>query len=230
MLNSDLFNLLNFISNKEQSGLAITIDDFNLSLQVNQTRFIDFLFSEYERTKKISATFQVLRTKLDPDLTIDSTGLTTDGAGHNTLPSDFLFVDSARYIDQVDSIDYSRVIDELDGDRYSVRMSSSIAYPTLEHPIMMQISNHIQFEPLRNTTVKFIYIRRPVTPYLDYAIDGTTYLMTLKAVGSGSTTVEMELRDEDKLHVLGMVLQEVGVNLKDESIQKYAQQYIQVTK
>jgi hypothetical protein len=165
MKNKDIWDLLQFICNKEQSGNTLTPDQFNSLFIAQQKRYVEFLLSEYERTKKIGIAFQKLRTLKTPDLHLDSNGFAD-------LPTDYLFTDVIEYLQTIGSDTYSRIVDECTGQEFKERKSDYNTLPTEKHPISQLIGDKIQVEPLRNSYLKFQYIRRPKDPYLDWYVDG----------------------------------------------------------
>jgi hypothetical protein len=178
MTNADIFNLIDFIIDKEKSGGTITPDQKNLSLKTQQTRYLDILRSEYEKTGKISSIFEVLRKYTSSDLAIDANG-------YATLPNDFLFTDGGSlYLETIGSTVYPRPIDIVTSGEWNKRLANSLRVPTTKHDIQRIVGTKIQFGALKSQYVKFQYIRKPVDPYLDYYVDSNNNLIYREVDGT----------------------------------------------
>jgi hypothetical protein len=157
-----LWNFIDFIINKEQSG-HISPDQRNLLFSVaSKKRFEDELL-QYQRTQTITdslRTFFVL-----------STAASIDSNGQYSLPANYRSKPSFDYIQTIGSTQYHRDIDLLTQQEYTTRRGSSIQPPSAKHPVFILTGTIVQFQPLRSTTALFSYIRNPLTPYYDYYID-----------------------------------------------------------
>lgn len=224
MDNKTLLQIAQFICNKEQTTNIIGIDQFNQLLPLHVIKFVKdkaqeyISLSEWERAEKINLTFQNLKKLYEPCL--------LDDDGFANLPNDFLMVDAITFTQSINGTTKVRKVDECSGSEFMYRQTSPLKRPTDEHPIIQIIGNKIQCLPLTNDYLNFQYIRKPATPYLDWTVDADNNIVYKAAGAQGSSTVEIELLDEDKLSVLAGILKDIGLNIGRNDIVSYANDYL----
>jgi len=165
-----MLQIAQFVCNKEQTTNIIGIDQYNRLLPFHQTQVIKkktqeyISLSEWERAEKINLTFQGLKKVPDSPITLVS--------GFANLPTDFLIDDGITYTQTVNSVDKERPVQVCSGSEFKYRQTTSLKAPSAENPIAQIIGNKIQVKPiLSNPVLNFQYIRKPITPYLDWYVD-----------------------------------------------------------
>jgi len=182
MTNWDLLTFIRYICNKEQHGGSITEDQYNQIAPIAQLIFYDNDIAQYERTGISTNVIERMKVVLSPDLSINSNGT-------SNLPSDFYHWGSCYYTQTIGSSDYVRVVVPVTDQEYDEMIGSSIVVPTSQYPICKRYSSKIQFSPLKNTYVKFNYLRYPATPFIDFYQDDQYNIIYKEAKGVGGALI-----------------------------------------
>jgi hypothetical protein len=179
----------------------------------------------------------------------DTDPLYIDSAGYATLPSDYYYHSSCSYIEAINKPDCTpelkpRIVEVVTDAQWDVIMSSPIRPPSKKYPIMNYQSGFIRFAPVDLKQVSFIYLRYPTTPCYDYYIDaygGYIYLQegqkyTLQTGEQGSSgqtsgTVtslsrELEWNEIGKIDIANLVLQHIGINLREGQLFQYSEKVL----
>jgi hypothetical protein len=232
MTNEDVLKLINFISNKDQSGRTLDLLTFNILLPAESTELAKEQRVLYEKTQEVTNAIKHLKV-INSSLTINAT------TGSANLPSDYNYGGQLCY---TDTSSYYRKIEILTDAEFNLRMSSVLRTATSKEPICKFVGNYLYFRPITLGSAYFSYLKAPVTPALDYYYDandqvvflavGATHTLTTGEEGSGgeapptivtSSTVEMDWRDEEKLIIRNKILQKISVNLKKAELAQYVQ-------
>ncbi len=234
------YKFLNFVSTKENSGLTFDPDKFNLNIPIVTQKVYDFIIDNYEIDRRVSAEIKpYIAVKEEPGIMIDAT------TGRGTLPTDYYTYSNGTIKYAVTGIaDMTvRPVEFLSNDLYEVRGTKMGATkPTLKYPIATIRGNEIQVNPKSANEVRLVYIKSCESPKYDYYIDAygeeqymppnTTHNLLTSEVGSaGQTTGIIRSLTVDFLMYPGMhlklaaeMLKLIGVNLRDQVLEQYAQQ------
>ena len=131
--------------------------------------------------------------------------------------------------------------------QWDVLMDSALSHPKASSPIVNFKNGYLRFYPITINNIVFSYLRTPNNVYYDYYItdfdsgQGYTYLLpnqvyTIQQGQEGSAgqqagtsvtsqSIEMEFSDVNKIQICSIMLSSVGINLRDDEIQKYAEMF-----
>lgn len=94
--------------------------------------------------------------------------------------------------------------------------------PTVKYPVAMIIGKGLKVWPDTITGINISYYRLPATPSFNTQVNETTG--ELEYV---STSVELEWDDNNKLDILHMMMQDVGVNIEKQDLEQLAQKLVE---
>lgn len=172
--------------------------------------------------------------------------LTIDSNGIAVLPSDYLYHSSILYKQATNNTDCSvsfkyRTVEVTTDQQFDEILSHPIRPPSLKYPICNYQSNIIRFAPSELKFVDFIYIRKPIDPVYDfyisangeyiYFLPNTTHTLlageeSSSGVTSGiivSQSVELEWDEISKLDICALILQHIGINLREGALMQYSE-------
>lgn len=237
-----IFELVNFIANKDQTSDTITADQFSdIILPAVNIMFFKkkyglpedyqvgqpFPRQAWELTQKMSDDLRKFKVK-QPAWAINNTGAAV-------IPSDYVHRSSITktYIPYPGAAPKIVVVEELTDSEAAARRSNSVVMPTLENPICVFQSSYIQFYPENLQSVEFTYLRLPKTPFFDYNIANDEYVFLPQGqfhngsnlpAGTPSRTVELEWPEETHIDYVNRILSYVGINLREEQLINFAAQ------
>lgn len=255
MNNGDIWDLVNIIIRKEKEGGTIKPEQLSNLLMWGNEEFKLMIYRKYEQDQEETDSIKIV--KEAETIAVDADGLFLLSG----LSKTYWHHSSAYYFYVPDPsaplVGTNYIIDEVTDKEYAERMTSDLLEPTIQHPIMLYLSTHILFEPLRNESVQYSYLRRPATPLYDYfrssddkilyleptwsiAVNGAEYdvhnapggggtaiytnvtHLTATAFPYNSLSVEMEWLDEDKIYIVYLILQKMGVNIELPAVLQYS--------
>lgn len=172
-----------------------------------------------------------------------------DANGYSPLPDDYFYHSACSFLDAVNNPDCSptikpRIVEVLTDAQWDAVTSSVIRPPSRKYPVMNYQSGFIRFSPIDLRQVNFIYLRTPSLPYYDYYIGvngehiyllpNTSHTLIPGEEGSSgqlsgivvSQSVELEFNDTGKLDIAALILQHIGVNLREGALLQYAEKVI----
>jgi len=204
-----LWALILFILNHEESGGVITPEQRNNLLSVAQQRYYSILYGEYERTQKISDSLSVFNHL--GSISIDLNGLAS-------LPTGYYHCGGISYL--------GNPVEIVTDSEYHYRLGSKLI-----NPIALFTNNQIQFQPVSLGNVLMSYLKYPIEPYYDWYMDSNYNEIFLPQgqVASGSipasNTVEYQWRYEDKLKIVGIILDMCGIYLNNDKVIQYSKMF-----
>lgn len=101
---------------------------------------------------------------------------------------------------------------------YNSLIAHSIKYPTRRYPIAKFMDDYVQYAPADLGTVKFSYLRYPLTPVWAF-----TNPSGFNPVYDPINSVNIELPPIVKNHVAYCVLTKLGINIREPQLQQYAE-------
>jgi len=226
--NGEIFNNLNTIIRKEKEGQTISPAQFSELLLMCSWEKANADFSYFEVSQIITDSLRSLMTEVD--ITI------TGGTGDISSISDYWHVINASHAQGTKSL---TPIDIVTSVEYSEYAHSDLTQPTLEFPVLNIDNDSLKVLPITITNVSLQYFKTPNAPFFDYyfdAEDNIQYLTegqayTLKAneeyrdgTTSGivnSISVELSFPEGERLQVLYMILQKLGVSLNEQDAMQY---------
>lgn len=229
MDNLFIYNLVRFILNEDESGNAITPDNFSDLMQVCSLELTRQAFKLYEEGQELTDAIE--RFKDDEDLTFTS--------GEAGLPADYyrksFMLAGGKWVDFVS--DYE----------FGYRPTKYLTAPSADHPIARLAGGNVEILPNTITAATLYYLRRPNEPFFDYYYDSDGRMVYFPAadsphtLGAGeigregqaatteitSSDVELDWNDNEKLIIVGMICSKAGANLKEGQVMEYAELYKQ---
>lgn len=214
MTNWDLYNLLNFVARKDNRGRSVTIDEFGRLLQQENLAYFNQMVNVYELNQNVSDSFEPFETS--------ATGTELFNTSYLDLPSDYGY-----YIDMYYEDDSVKVFDLVLDDEWSMRLGSSLTFPTLSYPMCKIVDDKIYVYPefgsgtsnIDHTNVVLYYIKKPDTPTVNYTVDDNGNY-------AYADSVELEWHDQDKLKILARILRSLGIRIANISLFNYAQEML----
>lgn len=210
MLIDDIFQLVKFISNKEQRG-NITPSQFNQLAKVSQLEFMSKRLGNihimdaqgvpqfgYESTWRIN---EDLRPFVYGPITIP-----ISSNGNFTYPYGYVWVDAIHKNNFFP-------IDRITSDQYPHRKHSTITAPSEDYPIAIFRNPYGFIDPYSINSFGMSYVKLPPEPIWAYTGD---------EVFNPSASVDLLVPRISYLEIVMMILQHVGINLGAVDISNYA--------
>lgn len=232
-----LYNFLNYIANKEQSGNGFTPEEFNRILGAVNLDYFKLKYGlpeQYRPGQPLPAQSYEITQKITDDLRSckvwmggpNEAQMAVDVYGRADIPSNYVHVSSVRYKYSVNDGCSATItpstVEILTDAQIGDRLSNSIKMPTLKDPVCIFYSDFIQFYPINIGYIDFTYLRMPTTPV--FGFDEVNY----EVVYNASTSTEFDYPDEDYVDLARMLLGYIGINLREPQLQTYAEQHKQM--
>ena len=207
--------LMHLIANKEVYSNWFSPEQFGLELKAKNIRLMRDRLGLPERYKP--GTFQagasasrVIESDLDPFLVIKETPLTAQVTNLNDLyfMNDF-YTDESISPEIISQQELSGRI------RHPIRIANA------KYPYAINISKGLKVYPDTISKITVNYYRKPLTP---------TFLTTVDVNGDlvyNPSSVELEWKDENKLDILHLILEDVGVNIERQEVSALAQKLVE---
>lgn len=226
---------VNYVSGRFPNGGAITPERLNTIFSLVSGEY----FADCLKRSDMDALMPFRKTRGEGTAPLT----TTDGTA--TLPDDY-YVGAAGYYGAD-----NRMIEFVGDGEWVRRVGHAIEYPTEKYPLAKIQGGEVHVRPKTVNHIKFSYLRKPETPYMDYCIDATNparvvYMPTGSEVVGGelkqggtvlesnvltkdgetgtyqSQTVEIEWPEQVHWKLVYLVLQKAGVNLSEQLVLQYA--------
>jgi hypothetical protein len=234
-----IFNLVNYILNKEQFTGKLKKEDFNtlaefvvyesirerygiseMAFKQGQVRDIS-----RETSRNMTDDLRVLKVwmggKTVPMLQVTSQGIAE-------FPSNYLHYSSFRYqhvytYSGTEKIKYSEV-EVLFDNELGDRLSNPNRTPTNRAPVVVLFSDYMQFYPKDLRYVDFTYLRKPIPPV--YAT--TTAVVNNEDVETYSNLLSTQLELPEDMHMdfVRLMCAQIGVHLRANEVSAYMQQQL----
>jgi hypothetical protein len=181
---AEIYDLLNYISNKSQTGNTLTPKEFNSVIHAAQLRHFKRkvgLPEEYQPGAPVPRQSFEITQKITDDLmpfkvymgAPNTMPLSIASNGTAIVPGDMYYPSALSY-------DYfpvgcntdpeKRMIDVLTDAQWDDIAGNSLKRPTSKYPVCNFQSGYIRFLPKDLQFVHFVYLRYPVKPVYDYYI------------------------------------------------------------
>lgn len=229
-----MYNFVNDLANKSQSGNAFSPTQYNLCLQ-----FVDYIImnvkyglpSQYtrgvpipiqgwelsqENTDALSQLKVYLGGKGKPQLKVDNNGFANK-------PADYMHLSSMAYLTyDADSNEVRNPISVVKDGDWDVRLSDELTKPSYEYPCCRIQNTYYEFRPKNLGYVDYVYLRQPIPAVLAYTIDANSNI-----VYDPTNSVQLEWPENLKGDIANIIYNWLGNNLKDGTIMGQSEQYKQ---
>lgn len=226
-----MYSLMELILNKDYSGNMLTPERFNQLIKVvNIDKFKQKygLPEQYQPGRPIPKEYVEITLKNADDLRRFKAAPLINAAcpaGLLPYPANYAHRDEIYYNESV-TIDGTatilpRPVEILRENQLSARRGSYTKMPSLRYPVAVLRSNGIQIYPITIIAVDFTYWRWPVTPEFSYfQYEGyITY--------DAPTSIEFEWPEDVHMDLVRMMLEYMGVNMREAEVVQYANTKIQ---
>lgn len=243
MLIQDIYQLCNYISNKEKSGNAFTINQFNSLIEVMNRDFFKKKVEEsgYFKEGRIAHAEDIQSSKLMRELVVNE-AIAVSGSASYTF----------AYILGLHDSDNDVLIEPISEEEYHDRVGDSVIAPSANAPVCMLRGDELVIKPDTIANIEISYYRYPNTPFLDYYIDvndviqflgaGATHTWVTGEIDSSgvthttgdadwnSLTVELEFNADMHNDFMNDLLSRVGLRLEKAGVVQMAEQWKQEQK
>jgi len=220
------FNLIKFIVNKDFSGNIITPELFKQLIKVVNIDLFRNKYGlpeEYQPGRPIPNEYVDVTLKNTDDLKAFKVLLLSTSVVNGVLPypTNYAHRDTVSYnftktINHVATI-LPRPVEILKEAEFSSREGNYTKRSTTSNPIGVVRSNGIHIRPITITAVDFHYYRWPVDPVFSYTL-GDGYITYVP-----STSTEYEWPPDEIMTLTSMILQYIGVSLRESDIVQYSE-------
>jgi hypothetical protein len=208
---NQLYQFYRYIIRK-QRGVFITIPQFNANMDAGQMDAVAEWFEPYGVTQKLHDALRQIRVYYQ---------FTSDAAGMVTFPNDYIHILGSPFTVTGSSVNEVVFVQESE---LPFALKSQLRPVTNSYPIAVDTSTGFSIYPQQTQIGFFNYLKRPATPNLAYTQVGRdiTY-------DAGAST-QLEFSDIYVNNILAKALVYAGVNMDEQGIVAFAQQYNQETK
>ena len=227
--NGQIFKNLNTIIRKEKEGQTISPSQFTELLGMTSWEKANADFNQYEQNQVISDSLKALENQ-------DSITITT---GEGDIPSDYWHPMTAYHDNSGNQGKAKTPFDIVTDEEFIEYAHSDLTAPSVNYPVLTIKGSKVEVLPSTIPTVVLRYLKTPDTPFFDYYYDandisqylqpGQTY--TLQAgeeyrdgTTSGSVTsisIELSYPEGERVQVLYMILEKLGVSLNEQDALEY---------
>lgn len=222
----EIYELMNFIGNKDYEGNVITPERFKILIKAVNIEYFREKYGlpeQYQPGRPVPLEYAEATLKSIDDLRAFKERLAarevTDGL--MLVPDDYAHYDTIiyNYVKNINGVDTTlpRPVEILRESEAVERRGNYTKRPTLQNPIGVIRNDGIFIEPITITEVDFTYYRWPNDPVFVYnQYDGyITY-------DAGSST-ELEWTKDEHLQIVALMMSYMGVHLRVQDIFNYAE-------
>jgi hypothetical protein len=224
------WELVNYIANKDYGGNVIAPERFKqLCIVANLDLFkVKMgLPEDYQPGQPISRQYFDATQRLTDETRFLHKRVAAQAVSNGIVayPNDYFGFDAIRY-------GYQRTVDEspkvlwkpvepLTEDQYSDRAGNYTKEPTQKNPVCVFRNDGIHVYPDTIVQVDFAYVRYPVDPDFDYTVQAGY-------IEEGASPVEYEWPVHLHMDLTRRILGYVGINIREQELQQYAEQHKQI--
>ena len=230
MNNGLIYNLLNTIIRKEKEGLTFTPEQYTELLQMCSWEKANADYSYFEMNQVITDSLKSLKTESPVSI--------TSGEGNVPTSPEYWHATNAYHSNATYSLIPIDIVTDVE---YKEKSFSDLERPTEVYPILKIVNDKIIVNPDTITSIEFEYLKKPDEPFFDYYIDADDNIIylqpgevyTLKVdeeyrngtTGAGtdvtSISVELSFPEGERVQVLYMILEKMGVSLNEADALQY---------
>jgi hypothetical protein len=174
------------VAAKDQKTIYLNSDKYNKYAPIAQDMIISRLRQQFEAGTMSSDALSDLKVKtmysVDPD------------TGQLTKPTDYMYFDAA-YVNVFnvnkmgEQIVTTNPIDPVKDNELGNRLSSQVAPPTKQRPIIVDYGSYLQFYPYNVGQIELVYLKTPLTPYWNWTVSSNEEVYAASSgVGSNPNT------------------------------------------
>lgn len=226
--NGEIFNNLDTIIRKEKEGQTISPAQFSELLLMCSWEKANADFSYFEQNQVITDSLRLLET--ESNITI------TAGTGDISSLTDYWHAINANHAQGTKALTPIDIVTDVE---YSEYAFSDLVQPTLEYPVLTISADSLLVLPTTITSIGFRYLKKPDNPFFDYYFDvndniqyltpGQMYILQpgeeyRDGTTSGTVTsisVELSFPEGERVSVLYMILEKLGVALNEQDALQY---------
>jgi hypothetical protein len=219
MNNFELYQLALFIIDKDENANRIRPSEFEISLIAKNIIHFRRRLGIPEGYQPGTAIMGAGATRMidadllpfykSGDVAAEGKALVPDGNGKITIAD-------AYYIDDFNT-DTSRSSSLISGQKKSNRLNNAVTKPTVKDIAGSLAKGGLQVYPKTLTSVNVWYWRLPIAPVFKTTVDGSN-----EEVYDVGVSTELEWDDGNRLAILHMILQDIGVNVEKSMVEQYA--------
>lgn len=232
----EIFDFVNYISNKEFSGRTFSPQEFNLIYPQTEIAFFRSIArppaDQYHNWRVLQPAVDDIRLQtLKREFTLTFTSAKADLP--NTANSSTEFFDWLSFglgvtvqdncgDDMASEVPVEVVVD----DEWSTRLAAAVRKPTLRYPILKFVQStvrQVQVAPTAITQLKLRYYKKPVTPVFIYTTDANNNI-----IYDAANSIQSEFPEIAHEPIINLLFERVGINLSAEQITAYSQMAKQV--
>lgn len=215
MTNWDLYQLLNLVANKDVASNWLTPEQFELELQAKNLRLFRDRLGLPERyqpgtTQAGASGTTVIENDLMPFLIVKEVNV----VNQETVVSDWYWINDF-YTEQ------SLFPEIISQQELGTRVNSPIRIATEEYPWAIRVNAGLKIYPASITKATLSYYRQPATPTFNTTVNTVTGYLEY------APSTELEWRDENKLDILHLIMQDMGVNVEKQDLSQLAQKLVE---
>ena len=224
----DISSTISFLLADRKPDLVISPGEFERILHLCQLKHFKRkigLPEEYQPGSAVPAQVYEISKVITDDLAPfkvimggDNSPLVVDENGEATLPSDFFYPSALTYKYIKDSGDIIlREVELLSDKEYNKRLSSFVKRPSMKFPVGNIYGNKIRFYPVTLKFVDMVYLKVPPVP-----VYGTSYGKGYQRYDSATST-ELLWDDVNVIDIIGLFMNELGMNVPSADLITYSQ-------
>lgn len=225
---NNIYNFVNFISNKTQSG-EISDDEFNIALQfvnIELFRYGVGLPENYTAgNPEPPVAWQITNTISDDfRFLITPVSITVGSNGHFAYPADYGAFSSLYYRYTLNNPNNGtptfadRVVELVTDSELVQRLQNSITKPSVFYPVGVWSALGFKVYPEQVTRINLIYLKIPRTP-----IRGYTTTPNDETVYDPATSVQTEYPDTLFPNFAARICKYFSINIRDQELYQMAE-------
>ena len=222
LTNNDIVNIIDIVRNKNLSGGSLTTQELQSIINANSQKLFSKLLglpNLYQLNAPIerrgAGVSRRLSDQLKPFLTRESIAVSGGVASFASKNIGYILAINPPSIT-------GRGFDELEPDEVADRIGSAVVSPTADDPVYYWTDDEtIAVLPATISSVTVTYYKFPTDATLVYTVNPTTLRKEY-----GSSSVELEWNDSEKITIAYMCLRDFGINIERADITQYAEQMV----
>lgn len=207
----NIVDFIQYIARKER-GVFITRDEATANLDAGQMDAFEFYFSLYGVNQSVHDALRPFRVYYQ---------FTTDAAGFVTFPDGMLHLLGQPFTVTGSTVNRIEFVNE---DELPFLLTSQLKAPSTTYPIAVDTATGFSIYPQSLQIGYFNYLKRPTAPV--YAVTQSGRTITYDAANS----VQLEWEDNFINNIIARSLKYIGINMAEQDIYNFAEQYNSETK
>lgn len=207
---NDYYNLYQYIVRKER-GVFVTPPQFTANLDAAQLDVMEFYFKQYGIDQTVHDALRPFRIFYP---------FTTDSQGLLAFPTTYQHMIGTVYTVNGSTISEVTFVNE---DEFVSALKSQLRPVSITNPIARDTSTGFSLYPQVAQSGYFTYIKRPNTPVYAYTQIGR--VIAYNAAGS----TQLQWNEVYINNIMARALKYAGVNMDEQGIYQYAEQYTKET-